>query len=157
MGAIGTALADQWDRAWKMYLDAAAKFPADEWIREADSEHCPGRQAVHLVEATAFYCGQTPDEYVCPYPELEEWQEVAVTTLPLPEVLATWAEEVRATIGGQLRGATDESLLAPGNAFHWTGANRMEHWIYVLRHHHQHLGELQATLRRRGLELGDWW
>jgi hypothetical protein len=51
---------------------------------------------------------------------------------------------------------TDEEILAPETAFPWTGEARLGRALYLLRHHHSHLGELNAELRHRGLPRAEW-
>lgn len=156
MASIGEALAAQWDRTWLMFLDAVAKFPDDQWRAEVPGELAPARSALHLVETVDFYRGEGPEGYAWGARFRVDWEGSPAQQLPGAGEVVVWAEELRAIVDAQLRAMSDEEFLTAPNPYAWTGANRLEHWLYGIRHFHQHLGELHGLLRRRGLPLEDW-
>ena len=50
----------------------------------------------------------------------------------------------------------DEGLLAPEEDYAWTGSTLLGRLLYMLAHCRQHLGEINAELRRRGLPRIKW-
>lgn len=154
VATISEGLAAQWDRAWMMLLDALSKFPEEEWRAERGQELSPARVAFHTVEPVDFYRGEGPAGYRLRFPV--DWEDGPSEELPSAGELADWARELRAAVDAQLRAMSDAELLSAANPYPWTGANRLEHWLYGLRHLHHHLGELHGMLRRRGLPLEEW-
>ncbi|UCD96137.1 MAG: hypothetical protein JSV35_06490 [Candidatus Bathyarchaeota archaeon] len=55
-----------------------------------------------------------------------------------------------------LRGLSDAGLLSPEKAFPWTGKTKLGRVMYLLAHCRQHIGEINAELRRRGLPRVKW-
>ncbi len=156
MATIGESVASQWDRGWRMLLDAVARVPEDDWRRETPPAVAPVRSAGHIVGVVDFYLGEGPEAFQ-PDPRLGGRPFLApLEALPSQAVLAEWAEELRAKVDARLRSASDELLLTGENPFPWTGANPLELWVYGLRHLQHHLGEIHGRLRALGVEEDEW-
>ncbi len=49
-----------------------------------------------------------------------------------------------------------DDVMKPEEKFPWTGSTLLGRIIYMLGHHRQHFGELNAELRRRDLPRIKW-
>ena len=62
--SIATELAEQYERAWRMFRAAVELFSEDQWRAGAISSLVPARHACHVVETADFYCASVPpDEF----------------------------------------------------------------------------------------------
>ena len=154
---IRDALIDHFDRSWTMLRDAINTFPADQW-RAGEVDHLiPARHAAHLIECNDFYTGAAPpDQY--PWGKILgcDWEDSAAEDLPTQERCLAAIGQIQQKVGDWLGNLTDEALLAPQDAHPWTGCDMLSRSLYMLRHMHHHLGELDTELRRRGLPRPKW-
>lgn len=156
MHTIGTGLADQFERMWIMLREAIGNCPDEEWKRDAGHWFLiPSRLAYHTIETVDFYGRESPVEMDWARRFGADWETKEAEKLPDREPILDYLEEIRGSLGGKLRSMSDEAFLA-GHAFPWTGATVLERMIYTLRHSMFHAGQIQAELRRRGLQGAEW-
>lgn len=145
------ALADQMHRSWQMLRLLMKVIPDKEWFVGPSSERIPAVWAFHAVVCADWYARPNAKSVG------EPWDDDSPDPRKRPtrKQLLAYLDEVEARIDTLLRSSTEEELLGE-NACKWTGANPYERMIYVLRHNHQHIGELQEITRERGLRAGKW-
>jgi hypothetical protein len=154
MPTIGESVAAQYARCWEMLRDVVRKTPEERWRDDANPQLTPARWALHAADAVdAYQCDST--EAMNWGSRFGDWEGNSAEQLPTREQLLEYLDEVAAKLDARLRGMTDDEMLAPP-PFHWTGDTYVGHWLYVLRHTHSHLGELNMLLRMAGDETGVW-
>ncbi|MHC4471391.1 MAG: DinB family protein [Planctomycetota bacterium] len=156
MTKLAEHLRAQFLRGWETLKEAMERFPEDGFRRGGIDHLIPARQAMHLIETAEFYTGRHPDDMKWGDRFGGYWDSLPPPELPDREKLLEYHEEVRTRVEKWLDNASDATLLAKEEAFPWTGATVMERMIYLLRHHHQHIGEMNAELRRRGIPRAEW-
>jgi hypothetical protein len=132
------------------------RFPAEQWRGGEIDYLIPARLALHVIEAAEFYSGDSPEEFRWGSRFGVNCERTPPEQLPDQEAMLRYLDEVQARVETWLRGLTDADLLLPGQAFPWTGRCVLDRAIYVLRHTHQHIGEMNAELRRRGCPRAQW-
>ncbi|MBT5874956.1 MAG: hypothetical protein HOH43_16175 [Candidatus Latescibacteria bacterium] len=151
----------QYENAWTMLCETIEAFRQQDW-RSADFSYLtPARLAYHTIETVDFYARRNMSEFVWGHRAGIDWESTDADRLP--DQIATleylgdtrvanseWLQSI-ASIGTQTGG-----LLAPDVQFHEEGMCYLDRALYVLRHTHQHMGELAAELRRRGLPRPGW-
>ena len=85
-----------------------------------------------------------------------DWEGTPADELPGQQECLAYLEVVRQRTRVWLEGLGDEGLLAPQEAFPWTGPNILSRMIYVIRNSQDHTGQLNAELRRRNLPRSTW-
>ncbi len=147
------ALAGQMRRSWKMLRLVVQRIPDGEWYEGAKPEQVPAKLAYHAVICADYYA--RPDDRPLVARIYETEYNPDPKKRPNRKKLRLYIDEVEARIDSLLRNSSEEALLG-ANTCKWTGANLYERMIYVLRHNHQHIGELQEITRERGLRPGGW-
>ena len=153
---ISVSLMDQFARAWGMLREAVQHFPAEQWRSGEVDYLVPARLAIHVIEAGEFYAGDTPEGFRWGSRFGVDWEGSPADQFPSQEEVLTYLEEIQVRVEAWLGGLHDADFLAPEAAFPWTGKTVLDRAIYVLKHHHQHLGEMNAELRRRNLPRSQW-
>jgi uncharacterized damage-inducible protein DinB len=154
---IGEAVAEQFDRMWMMLEEAITNCPDEEWKRDSGNWFLvPSRLAYHTIETVDYYSRQSPEgmEWAQRFGGVD-WETKETDGLPDRESVSAYLKEARGALEAKLLALSDEDLLS-GHAFPWTGATVLDRMIYALRHSMFHLGQIQAELRRRGLEGAQW-
>lgn len=148
MGAIGTDLADQFDRAFEMIRETIERFTPEQWI--ADDHH--GQPAawwgLHAVETVGFYMRPEPQWP----PHNRQW----VGEEPSQQELLAYLADLQVEFRAILVGWSDGELLSTANAFPWTGATVLQRMLYLLRHTMTHQGEMSMLLRFYGADETVW-
>jgi uncharacterized damage-inducible protein DinB len=155
--ALVDILRDQWERLWLMWEEMINSIPDDEW-RKGDVDYLiPARHLVHVLGCVDLFTGDTPFEQHDPAGVfgVVEWGTDPAELPGRPVALAKLAE-VGTAVEERLAGLDDAALLQPETLYPWTGQNRMERMLYVLRHTQHHLGEVNAELSRRGIRAAIW-
>lgn len=67
-----------------------------------------------------------------------------------------YLNEVRAKTYDWLNSFNDEDFLVPDSVNEWTGKGRLGRALYLLSNLRQHMGELNAELRHRGIPRVKW-
>jgi uncharacterized damage-inducible protein DinB len=156
MHIIGNGLDDQFERMWMMLREVIGNCPGEEWKRDAGHWFLiPSRLAYHTIETADFYNRESPEGMDWAGRFDVDWETQDAEKLPDREPMLDYLEEIRSSLQSKLHSMSDESFLA-GHAFPWTGATVLERMIYTLRHSMFHVGQIQAELRRRGLQGAEW-
>ena len=155
MSVAGDALANQFQRTWKMLRGVVRRVPEDRWRADEDPKLTPARWALHTVETVDSYMGTSMDDF--PWGQrFCDWEGGEAQELPTRDELIAYMDDVAAHLDPMLRGL-DHDALSEASPFHWTGASVLGHWAYVLRHTMHHTGELNMLLRVWGREQeGEW-
>ena len=70
--------------------------------------------------------------------------------------LNKYLNEVKTKTESWIQGLDESDYHATESLFPWTGSTVLGMVLYSLEHCHQHLGELNGELRRRGLPTIKW-
>jgi hypothetical protein len=156
-GVIATELAGQFRRQFASLREMLAGMPPGQW-REGDTAALvPARLAYHVLAGAELYArSSTYEEYAARRRYGDGWLTMPPEQLPDTDAAATAIDQMAASVAAWLEGLSDETLLAFDDAFPWTGATRLARAMYLLRHSQNHIGELNAELRRRGLPRATW-
>ncbi len=153
---IRNSLVNAFKRNWDMYQDAVNNIPNDHW-RAGDIEHLiPARIVYHVLDCADFYSNPTPKGYVWGHRFNFDWGKASPKQLPTKDQIRAYLEEMITKVDRWLQGFTDADFLSPEKAFAWTGKTIMGRALYLLVHCRQHIGEINAELRRRELPRIKW-
>ena len=160
MGAL-VAVEQQLEATWKQWRKAIVDIPAEHW-KTVDIDYLiPARHALHVINTVDGYCrnaqaeswnGLTESHFGRPL----DWEGTPAGELPDQAECLAYLEAVRQHTQSWLSDLGDRGLLAPQQAFPWTGPNVLSRMIYVIRNSQDHTGQLNAELRRRGLPRSTW-
>ena len=152
---ISEVLLESFTLIGDMYGEAIDQVPDKQWKTGEIDYLTPSRIISHVLMSGDFYSGNTTDF---------DWNsrfssspmELRQDQLPSKEKVAEYHIYVKDKITKWLRSHNDVSLSKEENVFAWIGTTRMSRMLYLLAHYRQHFGELNAELRRRGLERIKW-
>ena len=155
------AVARQLEATWKQWRKAIEQIPADHWRSGEIDYLIPARHALHVINTVDGYCRDEPAESWNSLAETHfgrsvDWEGTPADELPDQAEILEYLEVVQARTAQWLSSMSDEQLLAPQDAFPWTGPNLLSRMIYVIRNSQDHTGQLNAELRRRGLPRSTW-
>ncbi|MGD8566165.1 MAG: DinB family protein [Candidatus Bathyarchaeota archaeon] len=154
--SIRESLVDAYNRNWVMYQDLIQNTTDKQW-KTGDIEYLtPAELVYHVLDCVDFYTEATPKGYVWGHRFNIDWKKVTPEQLPTKEQTRTYLEELMKKVDIWLQGLDDSDLLSPEKAFPWTGTTKLGRAIYLLVHCRQHMGEINAELRRRGLARIKW-
>jgi uncharacterized damage-inducible protein DinB len=153
---VAAEVSDQFRRALAMLRGSIEAFPDDEWRKGDVGFLIPCRQAYHAVEAIEYYLSEYPGEFKWGHRFGGDWENTRPEDLPTQEQMLAYLDEMRSTVDGWLQRLGDEGLLAPQKGFPWTGKCALGRALYVLRHIQHHLAQMNAELRRRGIDRPKW-
>jgi len=153
---IGEAVAGAFARTWEMYRSAINDIPEEDW-RTGDIDYLiPARLVYHVVEAAEFLSGATPEGFAWGHRFGADWEGATPEQLPTREQALTYLDEVQARVDTWLRGMKDSHFLSPDPEYLWKDSSFLDRALYLLQHNRQHVGELNAELRHRGLPRTKW-
>ena len=153
---IRKSLVEAFKRNWDMYQDAVKNIPDEHW-RTGDIEYLiPARLVYHVLECVDFYSNPTSKGYVWGHRFNIDWARVSPEQLPTKEQTKAYLAEMMEKLEGWLQKSSDAELLSEEKAFPWTGKTTIGRAIYLLVHCRQHIGEINAELRRRELPRIKW-
>lgn len=154
--AIAEIIVSQFEAALCMF---------DQCLRACPDEHWDGPIAKYPFWMVAYHTLCYVDCYLSrgqsaflPRPDLhpkgmQEYEEEYPSRRFERAELLRYVENCRAKIRTELT-ADDEASLAAPSGFPWLPFTRLELHLYNLRHLAHHTGQLQAFLRRAGVETG---
>jgi len=154
--SIGEALLEAFKLIWEMYDEALENIPREHWRAGEIDYLIPARQVYHAVETADFYSGASPDDF--PWGQRFDCGcfDSPPDELPSREQAREYHDEVRVKVADWIRGLDAPEILAREKSFPWTGSVVLGRALYLLGHYRQHLGELNAELRRRELPRIKW-
>jgi hypothetical protein len=85
-----------------------------------------------------------------------DWEAAIPDELPSREETLAFIDRTEVRIEDWLRDLGDEGLMELEEQYGWTGDRILGRALYVLRHNQHHIGGINAELRHRGLERGEW-
>jgi len=154
--SISRSLLEAFRLTWDMYEDAIKNIPEDHW-RIGDIDYLiPSRIVYHVLETADFYSSSKPEGFPWGHRFNVNCWDASPEQLPTKDQARKYHEEMRDKVGDWLRGMEDSDLLSSETAFHWTGGSVLGRVLYLLSHYRQHMGEINAELRRHGLPRIKW-
>jgi len=153
---ISESLLEAFSLTWEMYRDAIENIPEEHWRAGEIDYLIPSRLTLHAIESIDGYFSPS-DEFAPGYRfDIDGWDTAPAEQLPTKDQARTYLREVREKAESWLRGLDDSDLLSPETEYPWTGSTLLGRVLYALAHSRQHLGEVNAELRRRGLPRIKW-
>ncbi len=156
---IGAALIDHFTRVWETYRAAIDDIPEEHWRSGEVDYLIPARLVYHVLEAAEFYARGTPKGFDWGGNQRRfgvDWEGAKPEQLPIQEQTIAYLDEVQPKVESWLKEASDSELLSPDTEYPWTGESVLGRALYLLRHNQDHLGDLNAELRRRDLPRAKW-
>jgi hypothetical protein len=156
---IGKVLMEHFTRVWETCRAAMNDIPEDQWRTGEVDYLIPSRLMYHTLEAAEFYARGTPKGYDWGGNQRRfgvDWEGATPEQLPTRKQSLAYLDEVQAKVKEWLKDASDSDMLAPETEYPWTGGSVMARSLYLLRHIQDHLGEINAELRRRDLPRAKW-
>jgi len=153
---ISSSLLEALKLTWDMYEEAIDDIPEEHW-RTGDIDYLiPSRLVYHALETADYYSSPKPEGF--PWGKrfgADPW-DAKPEQLPTKEEATEYHRETVKKVSTWLKGKDDSYLLSKEAAFPWTGSSVLSRVLYLLAHYRQHLGEVNAELRRRGLPRIKW-
>ncbi len=138
---------NQYSHFWRTYRSICSAFDQDSWKKLGFGLTQPDRLALHILQSTIFYIeGKTPfvrrdgtliDNY---YAELDK------KDLPNLDNILFILDEVEKKTANWINNLDFDSK---NEEFPWTGESAATVVLFVLRHSHHHLGEMNALLNEQ--------
>lgn len=153
---LAEALLESLSLTWDMCDDAIREIPDEQWRTGEIDYLIPARLILHIIEAADFYTRPDSRGYPWGHRFGSEWESIAPDELPDKGDLRKYLEEVKAQVESWVLSMGEEGLLTPEADYTWTGSTLLGRALYMLAHCRQHLGEINAELRRRGLPRIKW-
>lgn len=153
---IAESLLESLSLTWDMYDDAIKEIPDEHWRTGEIDYLIPARLIYHVLEAADYYTRPNSKGYPRGHRFGADWQSATPEQLPDKGDTRDYLEDVRAQVESWVLDMGDEGLLAPEEDYTWTGSTLLGRSLYMLAHCRQHLGEINAELRRRGLPRIKW-
>lgn len=153
---IIASLLEAFGLIWGMYEEAIEDIPDEHWRTGEIGYLIPSRLVYHVLETADYYSGEDPEGF--PWGRrfgVDPW-DAPPERLPSKEGAMEYHGEVVDKIRSWLGGLDDSDLLSREAAFSWTGSTLLGRVLYLLAHYRQHMGEINAELRRRGLPRIKW-
>lgn len=152
---ISEQLIEDMNHSWRMLRDAIERIPEEHWRRGEVDYLIPARHVLHAIEAVDFYISPSPNEFKWGDRFDVDWEGAPADVLPSQAALGEYLDEVSQRFAEWLGGFDDGQVMAADEAW-GRFASRMARANYVIRHNHQHIGEINAELRRRGIDRLKW-
>jgi hypothetical protein len=153
---IQESLVDAFRRNWDMYEELIKSIPNEHW-RTGDINYLiPARLVYHVLESADFYTNPTSKGFAWGKHINVNWEVATYEQLPTKVSIQSYFREIMEKVNNWLRGMDDSDFLSPQKEFLWTGNTMLGRAIYLLVHCRQHIGEINAELRRRGLARVKW-
>ncbi len=152
---IAQTILGEFDHGWNMLSAVIEITPDEHWATGEDDYLIPARLLWHTIEA--IDCNRYPNSDDFPWGEHfgTGWGKATPDQLPTKKQLATYISETKQAVIDYLKPKTDEQMMTPEPTCKWF-SSILHKTTYILRHTHQHIGEINAELRRRGLERTKW-
>jgi len=151
---ISESLLEAYSLTWDMIRDSIVNIHGEHW-RTGEIEYLTlSRLVLHVLEAADYYSNPSPDVYQIRF-KIDRKSSL-LEQLPTNEQLKAYLEEVQEKTALWLKGMKNSDLLSPETEYTWTGSTMLGRALYLLAHCRQHLGEVNAELRRRGLPRIKW-
>jgi len=139
-----------------MFQDAIENIPEEHWRTGEIDYLIPSRLMLHAIESIDGYFSPR-DGFTLGYRfNTDKWDTAPPEKLPSKDQARTYLREVREKAESWLASLDDSDLLSPETEYPWTGSTLLGRALYTLAHSRQHLGEVNAELRRRGLPRVKW-
>jgi len=154
--SLVVSLLEGFSLTWDMLRDAIDQIPDEHW-KTGEIEHlAPARQIFHIIETADFYARKSRGDFPRDGRFGTDWDKAHLDDFPDKETMREYLEEVVEKVEGWLKGNGEEGVLIAENEFPWTGGTVLSRVLYTLAHCRQHLGEINAELRHRGLPRVKW-
>ena len=139
-----------------MVEEAIQSIPEEEWNKGDIQYLTPSRLILHIVETEDFYSGDTPEGFPWGHRFNCDWQGALSGNIPSQMQILDYFNETSHKARAWITGMGSTGLLMKETDYPWTGSTRLGRALYILSHSRQHLGEINAELRRRGLPRVKW-
>lgn len=141
-----------------MYDDAIELIPETAWATGEIAYLLPVRLILHSVEAADYYTPDNPVGYLGEkvFGFDPDVLKIKPEDLPSKEKMSEYHQVVRTKFEDWVKLLSMDDLMKKEELFPWTSSTVLGRIIYVLEHYRQHMGELNAELRRRDLPRIKW-
>ena len=154
--SLAEVIKKQYAAAWSMLAEAIAAVE-DKVLKSGSSEYAvPARLTYHLIETADYHAHPDLATFKWAGRFGVDWEDEDIERLPGRESLLKYLQDVRHKVDRWINSHGDSGLLAPDEHFHQEGMTHLDRALYVLRHTHQHIGELFSILRARDIQRPGW-
>jgi hypothetical protein len=150
-------LQDHFERQFKTLASVYDRASEEAWGYADQRLKGIWQWMAHLLETFEFYLGRyDADGFPWGYRFELDWEDDQARSIPSPEAMRAYQEDVRAFVAQVLAEKTDADLLAPEATHPWTGQAYLGKLLYVMRHTQQHIGDINRVLRVNGCDALQW-
>ena len=151
-------LLEEYRLTFDLYTEAIQTIPENQWTTGENQYLTPARLILHATEAADYYTIDTPTGHIWKkhFAMEPDSGEIPTEDLPSKQKMLEYHKVVWDKIQNWLKDQTLETIMKPEEKYPWTGTTLLGRIIYLLAHHRQHFGELNAELRRRDLPRIKW-
>lgn len=137
-------LINQYSHFWRIYRAVCSGFDRESWTNRGFGLSQPDRLALHILQSTMFYVEDT-SPLICPdgTPIDTHAYEMEKVDLPDAGTILFILEEVEKKTAHWIKSIGFDHK---NEKFPWTGETAGSVALFLLRHSHHHLGEMNALL-----------
>jgi hypothetical protein len=146
----------QFENAWDMLKEAIENFSPDQWKKAKNEYFIPARVAYHAIETVDYYCQDNLKGFEWGGRFGVDWETGERDRLPQQQEVLKYLDDIRKKSSDWIKNLGDQGLLSPDKVFFLEGMTHLDRVLYVLRHTHQHLGELCSESRNRNVPRPEW-
>jgi hypothetical protein len=154
--SLAGIITSQFGNVWEMLEEAVRNFTPKQWLSGDHDYFIPARIAYHAIETADYYLRDDLTAFQWGWRFGVDWEKATSSQLPDQRAALAYLHETRRQGANWVASLGDEGILRLDEAFHAEGFTYLDRSLYVLRHLHQHLGEISAELRKRGRERPAW-
>lgn len=153
--SIADSLMESFGRSFEMYESAIKEIPEEEWKKGEHHNLLPVVILQHSIEAVDFYSSDS-SEFKWGYRFNLRWSDGDIADFPSKDDLLVYFKEVKEKLIRYIITFSDEDFLGEDPFGYHTGKGRLGRMLYLLSHLRQHMGELNAVLRKRNIPRIKW-
>jgi hypothetical protein len=157
MQTIGASLLAQFDVLMSAVEQAIELCPDDQWAIEGNAAGAPVRQIYHILGGLDTYCMKRRwgwDERFTGPDGHFSW-ESDLADAPSRTELTDYLGKLRSHLRQWVPQHEDAQYLSSTEEG-FRGQCLLDEMLYILRHCHHHIGEIQIDYRLRGLHEPEW-
>jgi len=153
----------QYNNALHMLANVIELCPESLWNDDVNYENTYWRIVYHTLFYTALYLSKSPEHFTrwekheTNYNRLgkmnDDGEHIVITVIYTKEELGKYLQTVCAGLDESI----DDATLSAPSGFEWLPMNKLELYLYNLRHIQHHTGQLVERLHTNGVTRVAWY
>lgn len=153
---LTVALLAEFAGTFRMFRDGINRLDDQQWGEGAPTwTEVPARIAMHTLLCADFYIAPSREGYNFE-PDGVQWWDAPIDKLPTRQEALDWITRTEQATIEYLTANGDTGLLTEKAATAGKGQTKVHWLIYALRHLQNHVSQLSAECKKRGIGAADW-